>query len=182
MFNLDGGIRAWRGDTAYGPPETGMDLIEGLVNADEIIVMAYGLEEGLRSFYEAMAQRTGQDEANRLFSTLAAVEDKHKQRLFDLYKSGQSSPPDRDTFESEVVAGRMEGGFTTDEMLDKYAAFLETGAEVIDLAMSIEVQALDLYMRHADKVDDHSKRVLFDLADEEREHLEALGKLRERVA
>jgi rubrerythrin len=44
--------------------------------------------------------------------------------------------------------------------------------------MMLETQALDLYLRFADKSSySGSQRVLFKLADEEKAHLEALGQL-----
>jgi rubrerythrin len=52
---------------------------------------------------------------------------------------------------------------------------------VLDLAMMLETQALDLYLRFAHKsVDSQSQEVLFKLADEEKSHLEALGQLVEK--
>jgi rubrerythrin len=48
--------------------------------------------------------------------------------------------------------------------------------------MSIEAQALDLYLRAADKSSDpQSKKVLIQIADEERTHLAQLGKLMELI-
>ena len=44
----------------------------------------------------------------------------------------------------------------------------------------LEAQALDLYMRYSMKVDkENVKNVLYQIAQEEKAHLEALGKLME---
>jgi rubrerythrin len=49
---------------------------------------------------------------------------------------------------------------------------------LLDLAMMLETQALDLYLRFADKsADSESRGVLLKLADEEKSHLGALGQL-----
>jgi len=54
--------------------------------------------------------------------------------------------------------------------------------DIIALAMSIEAQALDLYMRAADRTSNpQSKKVLIQIADEERTHLAQLGKLMESI-
>ncbi|MFC1864139.1 ferritin family protein, partial [Thermodesulfobacteriota bacterium] len=54
----------------------------------------------------------------------------------------------------------------------------ESVSDIIDIAMSIEAQALDLYTRAADKVSDsQSKEQLIQIASEERAHLAMLGKL-----
>jgi rubrerythrin len=48
--------------------------------------------------------------------------------------------------------------------------------------MSIEAQALDLYMRAAEKSkNDQSREMLMQIADEEQAHLKQLGKLIESL-
>jgi len=45
VYNLQGGIQAWEGLTAFGPAEIGMALLRGDETSKEIIVLAYGMEE-----------------------------------------------------------------------------------------------------------------------------------------
>ena len=53
---------------------------------------------------------------------------------------------------------------------------------VVSLAMAIEAQAMDLYMRAADRSDNpRGRKVLSAIADEERTHLDLLGKLLENL-
>jgi len=53
---------------------------------------------------------------------------------------------------------------------------------VIELAMSIETQALDLYSRASDRAKDEKSRLaLTKIADEERTHLAQLGKLMNKL-
>ncbi len=67
---------------------------------------------------------------------------------------------------------------TTQEYIDLFQPDMESEGEVIELAMSIEAQALDLYLRAAERVGDQkSKEILLQIADEERMHLTQLGKL-----
>ena len=54
--------------------------------------------------------------------------------------------------------------------------------DIIEVAMSIEAQALDLYSRAADRSNNpESKKALIQIADEERTHLTQLGKLMDSV-
>ena len=49
---------------------------------------------------------------------------------------------------------------------------------ILDLAMMLETQALDLYLRFAEKSsDERTQKVLFSIADEEKAHLGSLGAL-----
>jgi rubrerythrin len=81
-----------------------------------------------------------------------------------------------------MAAPAMEGGLTTEEYLQLYQPDLERPAEVISLAMAIEAQALDLYQRAAERAEtDAARSALMQIANEERSHLEQLGKLFETL-
>ncbi|MEJ2025714.1 MAG: sulfurtransferase, partial [Deltaproteobacteria bacterium] len=51
VYNLQGGIKAWQGMTVAGPPELGFEVARVMVSAEDIIRLAYGMEEGLGRFY-----------------------------------------------------------------------------------------------------------------------------------
>jgi rhodanese-related sulfurtransferase/rubrerythrin len=181
VFNLKGGIKAWQGITAAGPADMGMDLLKGDEGPDEIILIAYGMEQGLGSFYSAMAERVDDIEVADLFKKLSEIEEKHKKRLLKVYISLDQSVSDEETFESRILSDVMEGGFTTQEFLKKNEEALHTIPDVINIAMMLETQALDLYLRFSQKVGyDKSKAVLFNISEEEKSHLSFLGRMMDR--
>ena len=55
VYNMEGGIRAWKGMVAHGLPEAGMAYFSPAANAEEIVGLAWSLEEGSRSFYQGVA-------------------------------------------------------------------------------------------------------------------------------
>jgi demethoxyubiquinone hydroxylase (CLK1/Coq7/Cat5 family) len=113
-----------------------------------------------------------------LFGTLATIEVKHQDRIFNEYIKVTGAAVSRKDFAQKMVTPAMEGGLTTAEYLNRYQPDLEKAEEVVSLAMAIEAQALDLYQRAADEAKTaESKTVLRRIADEERAHLEQLGKL-----
>ena len=72
----------------------------------------------------------------------------------------------------------LEGGLSTREYLDLFNPDLNSEIDVISLAMSIEAQALDLYQRVSSKVKNpQSRGIINKIGDEEKVHLESLGKL-----
>ncbi len=72
----------------------------------------------------------------------------------------------------------MEGGLDMDRFLLENASFLESVRGCLELAMMIEVQALDLYLRMGETCSHPgTKEVFFGLGDEEKSHLRALGEL-----
>jgi rubrerythrin len=74
----------------------------------------------------------------------------------------------------------MEGGFTTEEFLEKNKPAMQTIPGVLNIAMMLEAQAMDLYLRYSQKIEeDKSKKILYDIAEEEKAHLGSLGRLLE---
>jgi len=60
---------------------------------------------------------------------------------------------------------------------------MQSVPDLLDLSMMVETQALDLYIRFAGRTEnEHTKQVLYKIADEEKGHLAALGELREARA
>ena len=76
----------------------------------------------------------------------------------------------------------MEGGFDSGSLLEKVGQSFNTAAEVLNFAMMLEAQGMDLYMRYAEKSENPKVReILFDLAEDEKAHLKSLGNLMEKA-
>jgi len=76
-----------------------------------------------------------------------------------------------------------EGGFDAQELLRQNRQFAESVTSLLDLSMMLETQALDLYLRFAGKIESApTKEVLYRISDEEKSHLQALGRLRDRLS
>ena len=64
--------------------------------------------------------------------------------LFNLYISIDPTISDPETFEAKIVTDVMEGGFTTEEFLDKNYEAMQDVPGVLNVAMMLETQAMDL--------------------------------------
>jgi rubrerythrin len=180
IYNLKGGIRAWQGLEATGPKELNLDLVRGDETPAEIVVLAYDMEDSLQTYYKEMHDRTEDQEVKELFFKLASIEDKHKRTILEL--SAKIQAPEGSTKITKMDTGKMvlEGGFDMAEFMEQNEPLLQTVPNVIDLAMMLETQALDLYLRFAVKSTNvETKDVLFKIAQEEKGHLAALGRLLE---
>ena len=178
IFNLTGGFKSWTGNAAFGGEEKGLDLFSGKETSEATLIIAYSLEEGLKDFYLSMIKKVKNDKAKRLFQQLSGIEEKHQNRIFEEYLKISGKSITREEFSSTIVVKAVEGGMTTEEYANRYHPDWESVKDIIDIAMSIEAQALDLYMRVAEKIENReSKEQLSRIAGEEREHLSLLGKL-----
>jgi len=177
VYNMKGGIAAWEGGKASGPAEMGMDYLTGDESVKEVLALAYGMEQGLAEFYTSLSRKAASKEIETVLTKLVGIEEKHKEKLYNLYLSLDPEGT-RDRLEIEARSGVMEGGFTTEEFLDQNRSLLDTSNHVLSLAMMLETQAFDLYMRYSDKTkDDHSRKVLHEIAQEEKAHIASLGRL-----
>jgi len=176
VYNLSGGIKAWEKATAIGPEDLGMELFTGRESAEESIIVAYGLEEGLCEFYLAMHKKTSDEGASRLFIKLADIEILHQERLVALYQEITGKQVSIANFANSTVTPALEGGMTTEDYLARFHPDLNSITDILSLAMSIEAQALDLYQRASDQTNNVKARdALQQIADEERVHLQRLA-------
>ena len=75
-----------------------------------------------------------------------------------------------------------EGGMSTEEYVEFFSPKRESLEGVIEMAMSIEAQALDLYFRASERAEQkESQKFLSQMADEERTHLRQLGQLMDSI-
>lgn len=180
IYNLIGGIKSWQGHKAAGAVDFGLTLLTGNESPEEILILAYGLEEGLKEFYENQVNKKDDEELNRLFSNLAKIEEAHKNKVFSMYLNLTKSDIGKDEFEAKTVSDMMEGGFTPDSFYRQNQQALQSVEGLLDLAMMLETQALDLYLRYSQKIKDkQGQKILNEISDEEKAHLAALGRLME---
>lgn len=184
VSSMAGGIKAWQDRTAAGPPEAGMSFFTPAAGAEELIALAWILEEGSRKFYAAVAQMKSAPEATGLFGSLANAEDRHKGSLQALYREITGSEPEIDFPKRLPVAqgaeDRMEGNVSVSEAL-AWADGKET-RDLLDISMSLETDSYDLYIKMGRVVpEENAKKVFARLVAEEKEHLARMAELLDSI-
>lgn len=186
VYNMEGGIRAWKGMVAHGLPEAGMAYFTPAANAEEIVALAWALEEGSRLFYQGLAEQfSGDQEAREMFSWLVSAEKNHEKNLLETFEALTGARPDFEKLHakfSDKLSGKvMEGGILVKEAL---AWAQDKGvSEGLEMAIAMEVNAYDLYIRMSRVIEEHQARQIFvKLSDEEQVHLERLSGLLDKRA
>ncbi|MDH3393677.1 MAG: ferritin family protein [Desulfobulbaceae bacterium] len=181
---MDGGINAWQGGVATGDPEAGMAFFDDAVRFDQLVALACGLEEGTRLFYNGVGEQFAADnETATLMKKLTDAEDRHRQHLLAAYRTVAGEDLDMDALHGQLgdnVRGRiMEGGIEVATAL-AWAAGRSVN-EIMDLAMSLEMNAYDLYLKMGRVVENDKAASIFrSLAKEEHQHLQQLSRLRDQ--
>lgn len=179
IMSLKGGMMAWQGAQAQGSVDLGIESLGQAGTAAELLERAWGMELALEDFYVALASRSADAELAELFRRFAGFEEKHRRTLSEIWARGSAAPADKAAFEARaraaVAPGILEGGLPAQDYLGHLADPSNPG-EALELAMAVEAQALDLYLRRAGRETDQDlRRTLTLLAEEERAHLKVLG-------
>ena len=178
VYNLKGGIKAWNGLTAEGPVDFAGESRAGDMSLHDVLSFALGMEKGLALFYLTVAGETGDKEMADLLRRLAGFEEKHQEKILELYQSMDPHGESRKEAVAETTSSLMEGGFSVDEFLKENRSRMTSSAEILSLAMMLEAQALDLYRRFSGYMEsEKSRRLLHQIADDEKAHLKALGEM-----
>jgi len=179
VYNLSGGIKAWRGETVTAPVGWQGPLLEAHPGTATLARLALQMEAGLGQLYTRLAARAPDAEVRQLLEELAGWEVGHGEGLRALAK--QVGVSDAALDEPAGDGGLVEGGFEPERLVADNAARLDSREGILTLAMMVEAQALDLYLLFAEDVtDETARRLLHALADEEKTHLARLGALLER--
>jgi rhodanese-related sulfurtransferase/rubrerythrin len=175
VINIIGGIRAWNGLLLSGQETMGMEFFVS-DEFEDVLLMAYMMEAGLKQFYLAMADMVDTREQKALLRYMADFEDSHMAKLLSKYQQGM---PDLSGVENFSA---MEGGFDKDKTLRAYRGYLESMEDIIQLGMMLETQAYDLYSRLARENDKPELREFYrHMADEEKDHLGQLSRSLDQI-
>ena len=181
VYNMEGGIRAWNGMVAHGLPEAGMAYFSPAANAEEIVGLAWSLEEGAKLFYQGVSEQFADDpETHKMFQWLVSAEKSHENHLLETYEALTGSQPDFEKLRARFSGGLsgtiMEGGIPVKDGLEWAKGKGVT--ESLELAMSMEVNAYDLYIKMSRSIKDEQAQQIFEkLSEEEQIHLEKLAEL-----
>jgi len=180
VHSMEGGIRAWHGLVAEGIPEAGMAYFSPATRPEEMIALAWLLEDGSLKFYESLVKMMEEQEAKGLFQNLKRSEENHKATLWKMYEEISGKAPTHE-FPDNVISKEprgdvMEGGILVSEALEWSKG--KTLRDILELSMSLETNSYDLYLKMERKVEGRNpKQVFKTLSEEEKEHLERLTSL-----
>ena len=176
---MEGGINAWNGLVATGAPDFGMAYFSDKDKPEEIIALAWALEEGARRYYSGIEEMMKENSLKELFRRLSADEVRHKALLVRLYKemSGSGDGPELPlAVTPEELSEVMEGGMRISEALNWAEG--KGIKDILDFSIALETNSYDLYMKMERSIEGQdTKKIFTALVDEEKKHLDQLASL-----
>jgi sulfur-carrier protein adenylyltransferase/sulfurtransferase len=177
---MEGGIRAWKGMVATGPPDVGIAYFPPGSTPSELSALAWLLENGTARFYQDVSSNLKDLEEIKIFQELAEAEERHKETLFQGYLSlsGKAEDP---KFPGSAIShpggtDYMEGGVEVKKAWEWAKG--KKPEEVVEYSLSLEISSYDLHLKMEQRMKDpRAKRMFATIADEEKEHLHRLQNL-----
>jgi sulfur-carrier protein adenylyltransferase/sulfurtransferase len=184
VYSMEGGIRAWNGLVSEGTPESGIAYFSPATKPEEMVALAWFLENGSRRFYAELGRTMTDTEMSDLYAELASAEERHQATLLDLYREFVGPKPNngfpRSVISVEHEEDVMEGGMRVTEAL-RWASD-KSLPEILELSLAVETNSYDLYLNMERRLTDQpSSQVFRVLSGEEKEHLERLSALHDRA-
>jgi rhodanese-related sulfurtransferase/rubrerythrin len=176
VFNMDGGILAYDGIVASGPPEAGVFCFPESLSPDQLVAMAWYVEDGSQKFCEELAQEKCSMKMNDLPINLIHSKKEQKRELVKLYQS-IVKPEERKEFPSEVLPSPpvnvMAGCIDVNQAIEWSKG--NSISDILDLMISLEANTFDLFLKLGRQVESHQARKVFvELAEKEKIQLKAL--------
>ncbi len=178
---MGGGFDAWSGLVSRRPIDRGVAVLQGDETPGEAIAIAYAMEEQARSGYEALLRRNPEGEVARLLDQLVGAEGGHLDLLRERFDQGGYAGDLPGL--AGAKAAQTEGGLSPEAFAGAVAASAGDARELLETAMGMEVDSLDLYLQLSQRSEDPAAEEVFrTIADGEVQHLRWLGELMGRTA
>jgi rhodanese-related sulfurtransferase/rubrerythrin len=183
VYNMEGGILAYNGIVAAGPPEAGVFCFPENMSPEQLIAMAWYIEDGSKGYVGAIKEMSQDIDVKDILANLYEHKVAHKKTLENLYEkiSGESvkdgfpkyvlkKPP------KTVMSGCVNVPDAVNWSKDKDAS------EILDFMMALEANTFDLYLKLGREVkSDRARSVFMSLSEEEAGHLDKLSSVFEKT-
>ena len=183
VYNMEGGMLAYNGLVASGPPETGVFCFPENMTPEELIAMAWYIEDGSETFFGTIKDTARDQELKDVLTSLTQHKIAHRESLSELYQkiSGQSAGGD---FPANVLQkppqNVMAGCVSVTEAIN-WSKDKGT-SEILDLMMALEANTFDLYLKLGRQVESERARTVFiELSQEESRQLQQLASVFEKT-
>ena len=174
IYNLSGGLLNWEGRLAADYPK--IQVFDAAAGLHNLLVTAMDLEKGAQRFYIAVRDRTAETNLRQTFDTLSKAEIGHAKMIYAIWKKIEAHPLAFDEFFGGLQGDILEGGTPLADAIQRISEVSHSAClPIIEMALSIEYAAFDLYRGMADNAADHDARNAFlSLAQAEKKHMRTL--------
>ncbi len=171
IYNLTGGILSWNDHAVPEFPKIAAFPLHG--RPKDILYQAMDMERGTFFFYSQVLVRHKEQEFAHFIDLLARAEEGHARLIYRYYKQEYAQAEPFEILYDSLPGEVLEGGQSRQELrqfLDKKSD--DPCLDIIEMAISIEYAAYDLYRNMADYFSGAPMEEAFlSIAQAEKEHM-----------
>lgn len=175
VYHLMFGILGWKDKILPGYPRVQVfDLDQSLT---QLLETAMDLEKGAGRFYQEVVKRYPDSHIGPIMEKMAVAEKAHAKLIYHFWQKKQKHPPPFERLYQSLEGQILEGGQRFEDAcrLLEEAADGQDRSAILDLAMSIEYCAFDLYRTMAERADaPEAADTFLSIAQAEKAHMRRL--------
>jgi len=176
VAHLAGGILAWDGKTLADFPR--VEVFDAAADLQDLLMTAMDLEKGAFRFYDGFLKTVAPAALRPTLAKLSKAEEMHARRVYRHLAEADSKVSQFETLYAGLKGDILEGGQTFEELVANFSDMSgDTCLNIIEIALTIELAAFDLYRTMAQRVKDSlAKSTFLDIAQAEKGHMRMLSR------
>jgi rubrerythrin/rhodanese-related sulfurtransferase len=174
VYHLMDGLRAWEGKKLSGYPK--VRIFDKDQNFEQLLSTAMDLEKGAWRFYDYTSEKFRDEPIRPLLEQISIAEKAHARLIYRILKKFKKNPSPFELMYQRLEGEILEGGQTFEDTCRRLESIENHRClRIIDLALTIEYTAFDLYRQMAERTEDTDARTVFlSLAQTEKAHMQTL--------
>lgn len=175
VSHLAGGMLAWNGKTLAAFPRVG--VFDSPTDLADVLITAMNLEKGAFLFYNSFLKTAAPESLKPTLINLSKAEEKHARRIYGQLAKADAAVAEFESLYAGLKGDILEGGQTFDELTTRFSDMTgDVCLNIIEIALSIEFAAFDLYRNMVERVADPIvKNTFLDIAQAEKGHMRTLS-------
>jgi rubrerythrin len=167
----------WDGQTLADFPK--MDVIKMDQPLADMMMIAMNLEKAAQRFYETILKNYGDASYADTIKTLSLAEEAHAKTIYTYWQQTQKEAQSFESLYSGLDGEIMEGGENLTDVIEHVSALpTQTCRTLMEFALTIEIQAYDLYRNLANELSDATAQTAFlSISQMEKKHMQLLAKV-----
>ncbi|MDY6791977.1 MAG: rhodanese-like domain-containing protein [Thermodesulfobacteriota bacterium] len=176
VAHLKGGMLAWNGKTLTDFPR--VEVFDAAADLPTLLLTAIGLEKGAFRFYTSFLEGVAPEALRPTLVTLSKAEEIHARMVYSHLAEADGKTAPFETLYAGLKGDILEGGQTFDELANRFSNMSgDLCLNIIEIALSIELAAFDLYRVMAERTTAPPARSTFlDIAQAEKGHMRMLSR------
>ncbi len=167
----------WDGQTLTDFPK--MDVIRRDQPLADMMMSAMNLEKAAQRFYETILKDYADASYADTIKTLSLAEEAHAKTIYTYWQQTQTETQSFEALFSGLDGEVMEGGENLADVIERVSALpMQTCRTLMEFALTIEIQAYDLYRNLANDMKDATAQSAFlSISQMEKKHMQLLARV-----